>query len=284
MTLNYTLACGNQATALLLVPGSHAAPRGFKPLVTHSLSDNQSYNMKQYPSYFVFRTAASLACGATFAVLGQGTFQNLNFEAANLLILAPGQSATVSVADALPGWTAWLGTNQQALVAYNATTLGNASISVIGPNYSQLGPIIPPIEGNFNAILMAGMAPGGSVAASISQVGTVPANAQSIQFKTSMFPGEPEDFMLSLNGVTVSLQPVSVTSTYATWGGNIQSFAGRQVELRITAFPTAQLPTYNFWVDSVIFSSELVPEPGVFGLSALGALLTGWYLLRQRRC
>jgi hypothetical protein len=37
------------------------------------------------------------------------------------------------------------------------------------------------------------------------------------------------------------------------------------------------------FLDSIQFSNLPVPEPGILGLSALGALLLGWRILGRRR-
>src|SRR6266536_5742250 len=104
----------------------------------------------------------------------QGNFVNLGFESASLPTLPPGQEGTASTSAAFPGWTAFLGTEQQTTVLYNSQTFGLASISVIGPNWRPGGAVIPAFEGNYMAILMAGAGPSGFVAASLSQTGVVP--------------------------------------------------------------------------------------------------------------
>ena len=61
-------------------------------------------------------------CG-TFASDGQGGFQNLDFESANT---QPGQvSGVVSAADAIPGWTPYLGTNGGNAVLFNQPSVGS---------------------------------------------------------------------------------------------------------------------------------------------------------------
>ena len=69
------------------------------------------------------------------AIFSQGTFQNLNFEAANLPVIPNGQvGGFVSSTDAIPSWTAYYGTSQTFQVLHNNFTTGGVNISVFGPN------------------------------------------------------------------------------------------------------------------------------------------------------
>jgi hypothetical protein len=73
-------------------------------------------------------------------------------------------------------------------------------------------------------------------------------------------------------------------ANYILYGADIHAWEGQTAELDFTAF--AQRPhigdTY-LYLDSIQFSAQGVPEPGVLGLSALGALLVGWRGLARRR-
>ena len=94
-------------------------------------------------------------------VMAQEPFQDLDFESATVAPAPPYQfPGLVPVGAALPGWTAYLGATQQSQVLYNSTTLGEASISLLGPNWTSfagLGPDI--IDGKFSAVLQAGLDP-----------------------------------------------------------------------------------------------------------------------------
>ena len=109
-------------------------------------------------------------------------FVNLDFESATLFPVPSGQfGGEVSSTNAIPGWTGSLGTIQVTQVLQNNFTLGNASIDILGPNWSFAGII----EGQYTLVLQPGFDPFGSghdVSASISQTGLVPADARSIQF------------------------------------------------------------------------------------------------------
>ncbi len=204
---------------------------------------------------------------AHFAASGQG-FVNLDFESANLAPTPPGQfGGQVSSTDAMPGWTGFLGTNQITQVLQNNYTLGNASIDILGPNWSSP----PVIAGRFTIMLQPGRDPFGSgiiVGASISQGGLIPVNAQSIQFKASTF----SSFAVSLDGQNLSLISLGTGPNYTLYGADLSPFAGQVRTLAITALPAPNTPNY---FDSIVFSPEAVPEPCVFGLLAVGSLLLG---------
>jgi hypothetical protein len=51
-------------------------------------------------------------------------FQNLDFESANVSNLPSGQFEFVPVADGLPSWTAYVGTNELTQVSHNLISLG----------------------------------------------------------------------------------------------------------------------------------------------------------------
>src|SRR6266498_1540343 len=67
---------------------------------------------------------------------GQGTFQNLNFEQANVPDVPFGQfGANVSSLDGVPFWTTYIGTNQVGTIFHNNESLGAAAISILGPQW-----------------------------------------------------------------------------------------------------------------------------------------------------
>jgi hypothetical protein len=206
---------------------------------------------------------------------GQGTFHNLDFEAANLSP-SPPYGAGVSSLDALPGWTAYLGTNQLTQVIQNNLTLGAASIDILGPNY-VIGNII---EGQYTVVLQQGVNPdplgSGYLGASITQVGVVPANARSLRLKASV----QSAFSVSLVGHGLSMLPLATGANFTLYGADISSLAGQTGALTI-AVP-AGLNWFNYF-DSIQFSNQPVPEPGILILSAGGALMLGWRAQRQRQ-
>src|SRR5258706_10682697 len=85
--------------------------------------------------------------------LAQGTFQNLGFESANVPDLGEGQSGGfVSISAAMPGWSAYIGTDQITQVLHNDYSIGSSIPSILGP----ISPALSIIEGNYTALLVAG--------------------------------------------------------------------------------------------------------------------------------
>jgi len=213
--------------------------------------------------------------------LGQGSFQNLNFESA--LIDQTHAPGGVSTTDALPGWTAYSSTNQATQVLFNDFCLGATCISLLGTN----SVFVSPIEGGFSVLLQGGVSGPGTLhptAASIRQTGLVPALSRSIRFKAQLDTfGVPGVFSVSLDGVNIPYVSLSSGPNYTLYGGDISAFAGRTAELGFSVFGGAGID-YSVWnLDSIEFSSLAIPEPSVIGLSALGAMLLGWRFWRKRR-
>jgi len=212
-----------------------------------------------------------------FLATGQGTFQNLNFEAATVPASQPPSvyidpSTWVSVSAALPGWSAVLGTNELATVLYNSLTLGSTAVSLLRTNNG----IHQMIDGTFTAFLTAGPTDVGSNTlarydASLSQVGLVPINAQSLRFK-AIHVTPWEQFAVSLGGQTLNLVPLDVTPSYTLYGANMSTFANQTAELRFTAF-IGDGGGNRLGLDSILFSPEPVPEPTLTALLVAGAAI-----------
>src|SRR6266478_10051714 len=227
-----------------------------------------------------FRQFPLLAAIITLAgaARGQGTFQNLNFEAATVpQSQSPG---LVNTTDALPGWNAFIGTNAQSQVNFNNPSLGTTWISLLGTN-GPSGSLS--IEGGYSVLLQGGIVftTSGFVPmdASISQVGLVPATAQSIQFKAQASTTLGKE--VSLNGLSIALQAIFTGPNYTLYGGDVSSFAGQTVNLEFTSqYVSGSTPPNNWNIDSIIFSNQPVPEPSLPGLSALVVLLAALRLMR----
>ena len=216
---------------------------------------------------------SSLMLGSAILANAQGTFQNLNFESANLSPVPSGQFGSfVSISDALPGWTGYLGSEQVTQVLQNNLTLGNASIDILGPNWSYNGII----EGQYMVVLQPGLDPFGSgqnVSASISQTSLVPANALSLQFKaeTPLFSA----WSVSLGGDNLSVIPLGTGANYTLYGANIPSSdAGQAETLTITALAAGNTAE-SF--DSFVFLPSPLPEPNPLVLTCIGWLLVASY-------
>lgn len=227
-------------------------------------------------------------CAATLLALsnytyGQGTFQNLDFESPMLPFVPVDTTyGFVAASNSLPGWTVYVGTNQQDRVLLNNYFLGTAVVDLLGPGWTD-GPSV--IEGAYSVVLQAGRGPDGNplnhVSAAIAQTSLIPLSAMTILFKAKPVLGGPAtQFGVSIAGQDISLVPLQTSGDYTLYGGDISAFAGLTRELRISAIPT---PAYQFssvMVDSIMFSNLAIPEPSTICLFGLGALLLGWRFRR----
>lgn len=201
-------------------------------------------------------------------------FINLDFEAATIVRnpSSPGAPYAVYATNAIPGWTpvSTLGPND---IIYNTAALGATTVSIFDRNGAY-----PVIEGAFSIQLYGGG--GVPTGASISQTSLVPIGAESILFK-ALYSGPPGGTLLiSLGGQDVPFSSITAGPNYTLYGGDISAFAGRVEQLMFTAPPGVN----NYWeLDDIQFSTQSIPEPGVFGLCALGTVLLGWHVLRRRR-
>src|SRR5437867_1754207 len=86
----------------------------------------------------------------------QGTFQNLDFEMANVPDIPQGQTwSDVLITEGLPGWTgySYLGTNPIPTVLHNNQSAGAPRIAIWGPQWSpsQI------LQGQYTVHLQAGI-------------------------------------------------------------------------------------------------------------------------------
>lgn len=194
----------------------------------------------------------------------QGTFQNLDFEAANVPIVPAGQyGSDVAVSNGVPGWDVYIGGFPRSTMIHNNMSLGGAEVAIYGPQWlpNQI------LEGNYTVSLQPSTA-GPPTTTAIGQTGRVPATAESLMFYgtgayTVTFAGQP-----------IPLVALGSTSTYTIFGGDISTFANQTGELLLQG---------GGLLDAIQFSSQRTPEPSIFGLFTLGALLVGWCALRRRQ-
>jgi hypothetical protein len=214
-----------------------------------------------------------LSCICTVVSLdAQGTFENLDFEAANVSGYPPG---TVPASNAIPGWTAYIGNAAQTTMLYNNEALGEAAISLQG----QQGAIYRPIQGEYFVLLQAAFFAPNTNAAAIGQTGTIPTTAQSLVFWGDIsLSGVANNMQVTFNGETVPYSAIGSGSTYTIYGADISGLKGQTGQLLFTAFNN----TYAA-IDNIQLSDQFIPEPGVSALTALGALLLGWRFVRWRR-
>src|SRR5947209_12500351 len=114
-----------------------------------------------------------LICLACTPLLGQGTFQNLNFENATIVLdpASPYYPYAVISATAVPGWTAYVGATPQSDLLYNTLPLSSGAVSIYDT------PSV--LQGRYS-LFLEGSTSGDQ--ASVSQTGLVPTTAQSIRF------------------------------------------------------------------------------------------------------
>ena len=232
---------------------------------------------------------AAIAC-CTVAAQAQGTFQNLGFESATLVPISGTSPSPVQFGPAFPGWTGSVGGVQLSGALYNSEFLDSSGISIVDQGWAN--PLAGPsgtIEGNYTAILQAGLAsgPGGTLQpadTALSQTGLVPLGTQSLRFKAYPALGQSGSFSVSIDGQPLSLAALSSGTNYTLFGADIGALAGQTAQLTFTVFADRPHVVNEYlYLDSIQFSAVAIPEPRVLGLPTLGALLLSWRLWRKRR-
>jgi len=196
---------------------------------------------------------------ACVSVHGQGSFQNLDFEAARVVFTDPG-NRYVATTNALPGWSALSGVSQLSEVAYNAFTFV--------PDVGLYGLNSLVISGSFGVSL--------SSRGSISQTGLVPVGSESLLFKgwwPSLSPS------VSLGGQGLQFVPLSNAPNYTLYGANIPGLAGQTVSLTFST----QVGAHDVFIDDIRFSPEAIPEPSSLALLNCGGLLLAVHWLMRFR-
>ena len=222
--------------------------------------------------------ACLLLCLGLSSVVWAQAFQNLDFEEANVSNLPPRQFEFVSVEDGLPGWSAYVGTNQLTQVGHNAISLGAANVGVLGPQNAFV-----PLQGNYSAILQAGEVAGNPGApASIEQTGLIPSSAKSVRFEGTLQLQEVGAVFTNSLFVTVGGQNVPVVPLGSDlYGCDVSVFAGSTENLEFTmsgAFGNALI-----LLDAITFSPQAIPEPSALCLLAVGIAGVGIWRLTRRK-
>ena len=195
---------------------------------------------------------------AASSALGQGTFQNLDFEAAVVPNLPSDQAAFIPFTNAFPGWMGYAGTNQiQATVAlYNGYSQGAAVDSLIDGHTAVYSNNV--ISGNYTAVIQAGAVgpPEFDAATAIAQTGLIPASARSLRFDGYQVTA---DMLLTLNGHPVPFVALGFGPNFTTYGADISAFAGQTAELRFTSLPTHNTFA-SFFLDDIQLSNIEIPQ------------------------
>jgi hypothetical protein len=213
--------------------------------------------------------ALVIALANASLVNAQGTFENLNFEDANIVPI-PGQPYAITVANALPDWTVDYGNVQQTQILYNGPSLGAVQVTLLASGYPGVdGPII---DGNFSVFLQGGLFNGAQANASISQTGQIPLGTQSRLFEVGN-SGEnllPEVY---IGNDQLTLFPVGTGQGVSDtiYGANISAWAGQTEQLTFSS------PGMNVLLDDISFSPGAVPETSPLALIGFGALFFGLY-------
>jgi hypothetical protein len=217
---------------------------------------------------------------------GQGTFQNLDFESA-VLVPVPGDPyGGVAFGPAFPGWTVYIGgapldAAWYPNALYNNEFLDSSGISIFDHNFAY-GSVI---QGNYTALLQAGMDLKTLQPADtrLSQTGLVPIGTQSLLFEARFTYGRPPtSFAVTLDGQNLSLVPLSTSGGNTLYSADVRQWAGTTATLDFTLFAgRPHIDNAYLALDSIQFWQ--VPEPSVYALFALGALLLSWRALRRRR-
>lgn len=211
---------------------------------------------------FYLRILFALLFSSTIAVRAQGTFGNLGFEQATIVHLSGPQYSSAS---AFPNWNTYINGASANWAFYNAASLGAAAVSI----HDSSSPL-QPLVGNYSAYLQGSAGGGPPASAALARTSMVPVGTQALLFRAW-----GNDFQVSMNGQALSLQPVSSAGNYTLFGADISSFAGSANELRFTA-----LSGGNLFLDSILFSTVAVPEPGTWALGTMA--LAGVWLFRRR--
>lgn len=187
--------------------------------------------------------APLLAAFSITPLQAQGTFRNLGFEEAQIL---PGDVTS----NAIPGWSAFSGTNQLATIAYN-----NFFIFPIVGLYGSNSLVI---SGDFTLFI--------STTGSVSQINFVPADAQTLFFKSRGL--QMAELVVSLGGQSLLYSSISTGANYTLYGVDISNYAGQTTTLKFLASGAG-----GFAIDDIEFSSQAIPEPSTIVLLVLSGLL-----------
>jgi hypothetical protein len=217
----------------------------------------------------------------TAGALAQGTFQDLDFEEANIVpISGPGNGSAVTVANALPGWTVDYGIVQPTQIYYNSPSLGETAVTLEAQGYP--GFFSGTVDGNFSVLLQGGTFDGVLANASISQTGQIPIGTQSLLFELGD-RGQVIVPIVSIGSDVLTLFPVGGGTGYVTYGADIAAWAGQTEELTFSG------PAENTLLDDISFSPNQItvtPEPSPFLLTGIGGLVFGIYrrIQARRKC
>jgi hypothetical protein len=225
-----------------------------------------------------------VAAGGPLVASAQ-SFINLDFDAARVPALEPFETAFLSWEQAAPGWSHSDG-DDTGFVSYPSHHIG----------FSQFYVLVG-TPGSFAMGMRSGLfrqprpdSPSSDyVKAFLSQTGRVPDEAglislSAVEVDENGSPlGLEPDFAVLLDGQAIAMRPVlSDLELPARWVGDVSTFAGRVVELKIVHTQ----PRENFLegflvVDDIRFLP--IPEPSTAALLGMGILWLAVALPGRRR-
>ncbi len=210
-------------------------------------------------AWALFFTVAVAATSAR----AQGTFQNLDFEAARVDsgLLSNWAVNLLAASDAWPEWSASYNTFQLSTInEFNSLSYAQGSRPPVALIFSAP----QSLDGAFSVFLSSGGGPVVAGRGTIGQTGLVPAGVHSLQFKAVM--GPDSSLQVSLGGKSLSYFALSTTPNYTVYGADISAFAGETATL---SFLEAERGGWSE-IDDIQFSPQIVPEPGGAALFLLG--------------
>ena len=170
---------------------------------------------------------SALLLSLAVRALAQGTFVNLNFEAATVPYSTTTGSLVPATA-AFPGWTVYYGNSPQSTVAYNAI-LPAGGILLWTREFADVYPI-PLSFGSFSMIPKPSL----SFDVSLSQVGTLPAGADALLFESyGDFPLVPANFQFRFGSTLLPVELISQTGSVSSWRASLAGLGGQTDELLI---------------------------------------------------
>ena len=202
------------------------------------------------------------------AGLAQGTFVNLDFEAATVPYLT-NSSGWVSAAEAFPGWTVLTDENAKTMVPYNRMPSGSGYVGLTANSYIRW----MQQAGNYSARFM----PWEGSSCSLMQTGTVPGDAKSLQFVAGSLSARTP-LTVTFDGHVLPASLVWSDIMRAAYSVDVSPYAGTTGELRFTgSIDPSGSGRYDFYLDNMVF----VPEPQVWQL--LGLAGAAWGVRAWRR-
>ena len=213
-----------------------------------------------YPAESSPMNPAKLILSVCLAVpaSAQGTFQNLDFESADLSNRDP-VTGEFSVSQALPHWQVSENGVSATEIVLNSPSLNLWAVTLEDGNESG----IPTISGKYSIFLQGGEGHGTFGYAEISQTGTIANDTHSVLFAARIT--RPGNLNLSFNGQPLQSALLQDHGTYQTFGADISAFSGQAGELSFTT----PYPTWTL-IDDIQFSSASIPEPSTLAMFALG--------------